>query len=75
MLMTRANQTEHAWSLRAGARHAILYAIVGVFAGRSGAFPFISPRESTGQSMEVAAALNAIPSVGAAVSAVGGVAG
>lgn len=54
---------------------AILYGLVGVFAGASGAATFIPYRVQNNQTLETAAAVTAISAIGAAISVIGVVAG
>ncbi len=73
--MARANPGRPARSIRFAGVLAILFGLLGAFAGLSGAATFIPYRVPNGHTLDVAEVLTAIAAAGAAVSMVGVVSG
>lgn len=73
--MTRTIPSGPTRSIRFAGILAILYGVLGVFAGLSGAATFISYRIPNGHTLEVAEVLTAIAAVGAVISLGGVVSG
>ncbi len=73
--MSQVTRAAPTWSLRVAGSLAILYGLVGVFAGLSGAATFIPYRAQNNQTLETAAVVTALSAIGAAISLIGLVSG
>lgn len=73
--MSQAKSTDSTRSIRVAGYLAILYGLVGVFAGLSGAATFIPYRIQNNQTLETAEVVTAISAIGAVISIIGLVSG
>lgn len=73
--MSQANSADSTRTIRVAGYLAILYGLLGVFAGLSGAATFIPYRVQNNQTLETAEVVTVISAIGAVISMVGIVSG
>ncbi len=69
--MDQAKRARSVWSIRLAGCLAILYGLLGTFAGLSGAATFVPYRIQNNQTLETAEAVTAIAAIGAVISLLG----